>query len=53
MNLEDLKADLERIAKEVLSDPKLTAKVEEAIKVQVIQNQKDRDIIFRGPFLIS
>jgi len=52
MNLEDLKADLERIAKEVLSDPKLTLRTEQAIKVQATQSQKDRDIIFRGPPLI-
>ena len=52
MNRKDIIADLNRTAKEVLSDPKLTAKVEEAIRKQAIQNQKDRDIIFRGPSLI-
>ena len=46
MKLEDIKIVLERIVEEALSDPKLIAKVEEDIRRQAIQNQKDRDIIF-------
>ena len=46
MNLTMFKIVIERIVEEVLSDTKLIAKVEEDIRRQTIQNQKDRDIIF-------
>ena len=37
---------LERIVEEVLNDRELTKKVEAAIRMQAIQDQKDRYIVF-------
>ena len=40
----EIMTDMERIVEEVLHDSEITKRVEETIRRQEIQNQKDRDL---------